>query len=269
MPLGWTAIPASTGSSAVSVVFWLDTSMLVLGLGVIAVWVARRGMAGGFGAALGLAVPLISYAVYRLATMHLIAHSQTPDILTPARRHLLDATTALWLAAAVTAAALALAGLIRSHQFTGRKLTPLAVITSAVCVGFAFAFILRQENLNSYFPIFYSTTSPSLFGAFSPYPIGTYIHSYRILWGLAFLALAAAPPLLALLLRDPGIRVATWSGWLVFGLAWLLTFTPLYGSTAAAGLYVSWTLWIVALLSTVLMAAQVRAARRASSPTSA
>jgi hypothetical protein len=88
--------------------------------------------------------------------------------------------------------------------------------------------------------------------------LGADVHNRRVLWGLMFLALVVLPPLIGLFLARPGDLPAMWSGWLAFGLAWQVANTPVHHHAAAPGLYVTWLLWVVVLLGTVILADRAR-----------
>jgi hypothetical protein len=209
------------------------------GLGGAAVWAARGWRGGtGFAALLGLAVPSVSIAVIFTA----IAPELTdlPGLI----RTLLELISAVWLAAALTAAALGLAGLVRRRQLARHKPSRLTALTAVAGVGYSLANILAQGD-NQGEPAYNA--------------LGPNVQGWWIVWGIVFLVLVIVPPLLtAFLLAAPGVRLAAWSGWLAFGLVEQVGDSPARGITAAPGLYLTWILWILVLAGTLVMASRRR-----------
>ncbi|HXP20164.1 MAG TPA: hypothetical protein VN840_11025, partial [Streptosporangiaceae bacterium] len=219
--------------------FWLAAIVLLAGLGGVAIWAARGWRGGaGFAAVLGLAVPFGAWGIYAAAA--------APSLfgLSTTRRDMLELLSAVWLAAALAATLIAIAGLARWRQLargSGPSALP-AALTAAAAVGFALANILAQE-----------TSQGQPIGNV----LGRNVTGWYIVWGIAFLALVSIPAVLAaFLLPSSGVRLAFWSGWLLFGLAWQVSDTPNNGLKAAPGLYLTWVLWIAVLAGTAIMAAR-------------
>lgn len=222
------------------VTFWMSAVLLMAGLGGVAVFAARGQVGGaGFAALFGLAVPVVSTAVI------LTALAATLTDLPGSLRTLLELISAFWLIAALAAAGFGLAGLIRWHQLVRYKPGLLTALMAAAGVGYSLAHILAQYK----FPgeLFLNVLGPG-------------VHGWWIVWGIVFLVLASAPPVLAAFrLPDLRVQIALWSGWLLFGLAAQVFDSPNRGSTAAPGLYLTWILWALVLAGTAVMARRRRA----------
>jgi hypothetical protein len=220
--------------------FWLAAILVMAGLVGVALWAVRGWRGGaGFAAVLGLAVPIAAWGIYGAAA--------SPSFfgLSALRRDVLELASALWLLAALTATLIAVAGLVRSHQLGRSKPGFLPAALTAAGVGYALANIVAQDTSQG--QPFDNVLGPGVVG-------------WYIVWGLAFLVLVSLPPVLAaFFLPSSGVRLAVWSGWLLFALAWQLSDTPTNGLKAAPGLYLTWILWIAVLAGTVIMAAGRRA----------
>jgi hypothetical protein len=243
MPLLWCADASSNGVlsgsffSATDV--WLTAVFLVAGLAGIALWSARGPREGtGFAAVAGIAIPATAIAITSTALAAEL--TDLPGIL----RNVLLLISACWLAGALTAAVLSIAGLARSRQLARYSPGLLPVLLTAAGVGYALANILAQGQ----------DDGTLLFNALGPGVAG-----WWILWGVVFIATTSVPPLLTGFL-PPGARVAMWTGWLLFALANQLGESPINGITAKPGLYLTWTLWVAVLAGTLVMAARARAA---------
>lgn len=234
MPLSWALIPGTDAA------FWLTTILLIAGLGGAAIWAARGWRGGaGFAAVLGVALPAASWGIFDAAA------APSLNYISGLRRHLLELTSVVWVVAALAAAGIAIAGLARWHQLRRYKPGPLPVALAAAGIGYALANIMAQEKFQ---------------GQIYSYVLGPGVRGWWILWGIAFLVLASAPPVLAaFLLPDSGVRLAVWAGLLLVALARQVIDTPTGGFTAAPGLYVTWILWVVALAGTAVMAGRRRA----------
>ena len=215
---------------------WVSLLPLAAGGAAIAIWTAR-GKPGGasFGAVLGLTVPAVSFAIYDIV----IAAELT--FLSSAKRHVIEATSLVAVLAGITAACIAVAALLRWRQLGGHRPDGLSIVVSIVAVCFAFASIFGQLK----------TSDGLLFGNV----LGSGIHGWFILWGLIFLAAFALPPVVAALLR-PGspAQLAIWSGWLLIVLAWQISDSPTDGARAAYGLLLTWIVWLLVALGTVVLA---------------
>lgn len=214
------------------------TSLLPLAAGgtAIAIWTARgRPGSASFGAVVGLAVPAVSFAIYDAV----IAAELT--FLSSAKRHVIEVTSIVAVLAAITAACIAVAALVRWRQLGRRRPDGLSIVVSIVAVCFAFASIFGQLK----------TSDGLLFGNV----LGSGIRGWFILWGLVFLVAFVLPPLVAALL-PPGspAQLGTWSGWLLIVLAWQISDSPTDGARAAYGLYLTWIVWLLVALGTVALA---------------
>jgi N-glycosylase/DNA lyase len=78
-----------------------------------------------------------------------------------------------------------------------------------------------------------------------------------------FLVLVALPPLLSLFIPRPDVLRAMWLGWRAFGLAWQISWSPVARETAAPGVYVTWILWLIVLVGTIVIATRRPVARPA------
>ncbi|HWF82900.1 MAG TPA: hypothetical protein VN695_20165 [Streptosporangiaceae bacterium] len=213
------------------------TTLLPLAAGGAAIAIAAaRGRSGGagFAAVLGLVVPAVSFAIYDTV----IAAELT--FLSSAKRHVIEATSIVALLAAITAAAVAIAGLQRWRQLGRQQPDALSVVVSIVAVCFPFASIFGQLK-----------TSDGVFGNV----LGSGVHGWFILWGLIFLVAFALPPVVAAFL-PPGsnAQLAIWAGWLLIVLAWQISDSPTDGVSAAYGLYLTWIVWLLVALGTVALA---------------
>jgi hypothetical protein len=229
-------------SGAFEVIFVLASIVLFAAAGTAAIWVARRARSGtGLAAVFGISATGTSGAIYYVAL------AAASDDLPVGRHRALDVTMSLFLVATGLAASLALAGLVRGHYFARHKAGVAAKVTTAAGAGFALANIIPQNKYGS-----------DSFGIFIGSP-----HGWWILAGLIFLVLVSLPPLLGLFIPQPEILRAMWLGWLAFALAWQISWTPADGQAAAPGLYVTWILWLVVLVGTIVIATRRSAAQPA------
>ena len=215
---------------------WTSMLPLVAGGAAIAIWTGG-GKAGGasFAGVLGLTGPAVSFAIYDIV----IAAELT--FLSSVKRHVIEAASIIAVLAAITAACIAVAALLRWRQLAARQPDGLSIVVSIVAVCFAFANIFGQLK----------TSDGLLFGNV----LGSGVHGWFILWGLIFLAAFALPPVVAALL-GPGspAQLAIWSGWLLIVFAWQISDSPTDGSHAAYGLYLTWIIWLLVALGTVALA---------------
>ncbi len=230
-------------SGAFEVVTVLQNIVLLVASGAAAIWVARKARRGtGFAAVFGITAAGISGAIYY------VAFAASIQYLSAGRHRALEVAMALFLAATAIAACLALAGLARGHCFARHKAGAAARVTALAGGGFALANIIPQQSYNG-----------SSYGIF----IGSNIHGWWILWAIMFLVLVALPPLLGLFIPRPDVLRAMWLGWLAFGLAWQISWSPVGNETAAPGLYVTWILWLIVLAGTIVIATRRRTAQPA------
>jgi hypothetical protein len=220
-------------SGAFEVVTMLQNIVLLVA-SVAAAWVARKaGRGAGFAALFGITAAGISGAIYY------VAFAASIQYLSPGRHRALEAAMALFLAATAIAACLALAGLARGHYFARHKAGAAARVTALAGGGFALANIIPQQSDNG-----------SSYGIF----IGSNVHGWWILWAIMFLVLVALAPLLGLFIPRPDVLRAMWLGWLAFALAWQISWNPVDSETAAPGVYVTWILWVIVLVVTIVSA---------------
>jgi hypothetical protein len=221
----------------------LQNIVLLIASVAAAIWVARKaGRGAGFAAVFGITAAGISGAIYY------VAFAATLQFLSPGRHRALEVAMALFLAATAIAACLALAGLARGHYFARHKAGAAARVTALAGGGFALANIIPQQSYNG-----------SSYGIF----IGSNLHGWRILWAIMFLVLVAMAPLLGLFIPRPNVLRAMWLGWLAFALAWQISWNPVDSETAAPGLYVTWILWLIVLVGTIVSAIRRPAAQPA------
>lgn len=242
------AAAVAAGIAAVMAPFWLlepffsggyrvsggiESFMLLAGFSAAAVWVARRAGGGaGFAVVFGIAAAAASQAIFYAAAA--VAYGGAKA---------LELTMGLFVAATLIAAGIAVAGLARGHHLALRRATWPAAVTSAAGAGFALANILAQTT--------YSSTGV----------LGPGVRGWWIVWGVMFLVLVALPPFTGLFIPRPEVLSAMWYGWLIFGLAWQISDTPLNGDRADPGLYVTWILWLIVLVGTIVIARRRSAAQ--------
>jgi hypothetical protein len=230
-------------SGAFEVVTVLQNIVLLVASVAAAIWVARKaGRGAGFAAVFGITAAGISGAIYY------VVYAASIDYLSSGRHRALEVAMAFFLAATAIAACLALAGLARGHYFARHKAGAAARVTALAGGGFALANIIPQQSYNG-----------SSYGIF----IGSNLHGWRILWAIMFLVLVAMAPLLGLFIPRPNVLRAMWLGWLAFALAWQISWNPVDSETAAPGLYVTWILWLIVLVGTIVSAIRRPAAQPA------
>lgn len=215
---------------------WASLLPLAAGGAAIAIWTARSQPGGaGFSAVLGLTVPAVSFAIYDAA----FAAEET--FLSPAKRHVIEATSIVAILAAITAAWVAVAALRRWRQLGRQRPDGLSAIVSIAGVCFPLANIFSQLK----------TPSGRLFG----HVLGSGVQGWFILWGLVFLAAFSLPAVIAAFLR-PGspAQLAVWAGWLLIVLAWQISDSPTDGFTGGYGLYLTWLAWLIVAVGTVRLA---------------
>ncbi len=230
-------------SGAIVVVFVLQSLVLLAASGAAAIWVAGKARRGtGFAAVFGITAAGTAGAIYYAAS------APTFTFLAPGRRLALELTMDLFLAATVIAACVAVAGLARGHYFARHKAGAAATVTTIAGGAFVLANILPSQSYGG-----------SSYGIFT----GSAIHGWWYLWAIMFLVLVALPPLLGLFIPRPDVLRAMWLGWLAFGLAWQISWSPVGNETAAPGLYVTWILWLMVLAGTIVIATRRRTAQPA------
>jgi hypothetical protein len=237
--LAWGVFPRSHSQTAV---FWLSSLVLLAGGVAVATWSARD-QSNGFGlaAVLGIGLPLISWSLFDASFAPELTGFSHPH------RDVLLAASVLAMLAAIAAVLIALAALIRRRQLVPQSPGPLTVVLLILGVAYPLTNLLPQVKFDG-----------TGFGNV----LGHGVSGWHIIWGLVFLGAFALPPILAAFLR-PGTLASTtlWAGWLFIVLSWQISDTPADGESPAAGLVLSWLVWVALVVGTLILVG-----RRSSAP---